>query len=93
MAKNVWRVLMAVVLAVMLHPAFAAAQPAETPDEFLPVADSELQEQVPAARLVFSAYSIVWLVFAFYLFTVWRRVGQVETELRTVTARLEGNRR
>jgi CcmD family protein len=57
--------------------------------EFLPVAPGELQEQLPAAPLVFAAYGIVWLVFAFYLFSIWKRVRQVEAELRVVTAKLE----
>lgn len=93
MTKILWRVLGTCALVLLLLPAAVKAQGVEAPDEFRPVADSELQEEVPAAPLVFSAYSIVWCVFGFYLFTLWRRVGQVEGELRTVTARLEQNQR
>lgn len=86
---RVWTVL-ALLLAV-LAPAVLQAQPAQV-DEFRPLSPEEIaagQEQVPAAQLVFAAYGIVWLTFAFYLLTLWRRVTQVETELRTVATKLE----
>ena len=76
---------------LLLVAVTAQAQPAQV-DEFVPLSPEQLiaeQEQIPAASLVFAAYATVWLVFAFYLFTLWRRVGQVESELRTVSATLE----
>lgn len=69
----------------------AGAQPAPV-DEFVPLSAEEIragQEQIPAAPLVFAAYGIVWLTFALYLLSLWRRVAQVESELRIVTAKLE----
>lgn len=86
---RVWTVL--ALLACVLVPAVLEAQPSQV-DEFRPVSPEELaagQEQIPAAQLVFAAYGIVWLTFAFYLFSLWRRVTQVETELRTVATKLE----
>lgn len=85
------RVWMVVMLLVLVAPLVLQAQPAQV-DEFRPISPEELaagQEQIPAPLLVFSAYGIVWLVFAFYLLTLWRRVTQVEAELRVVTTKLE----
>lgn len=71
------------------------AQPAPV-DEFVPLSPDQIQaeqDQIPAARLVFAAYGIVWLVFALYLLSLWRRVTQVESELRTVATKLEQSAR
>jgi CcmD family protein len=76
---------------LLLVAVVVQAQPAQV-DEFVPLSPEQLlaeQEQIPAAGLVFAAYGTVWLVFAFYLFTLWRRVSQVESELRTVSSTLE----
>jgi CcmD family protein len=44
-------------------------------------------EQLPATPLVFSAYAFVWVALVVYVFTMWRRVTRLETELRRVQAR------
>jgi CcmD family protein len=81
---------LAALLMFALIPAAALAQPGDSVGEFLPVSDEELQtEQLPAAPLVFAAYSIVWLAFGAYAVSLWRRVSTVETELRAVVSRLE----
>jgi CcmD family protein len=80
-----------ILLAVVLLPDIAHAQLAQV-DAFRPLSPEEIaagQEQLPAAQLVFAAYAVVWLAFAFYLFSLWRRITQVESELRTVAAKLE----
>lgn len=90
MTKSWIRVLL-VSAGLLLVAVAVQAQPAPV-DEFVPMTPEQLlaqQEQIPAARLVFAAYGAVWLAFAFYLFTLWRRLGQVESELRAVTALLE----
>jgi CcmD family protein len=85
------------VLAVLLVVAVVAAQAQPAPvDEFLPLSPDQIQaeqDQIPAARLVFAAYGIVWLTFAFYLLSLWRRVTQVESELRAVATKLEQSTR
>ncbi len=88
-------VLTLLLLGAVLGASLSAQMPAPV-DEFVPLSPEQLladQEQIPAARLVFAAYAIVWLTFAFYLFSVWRRVSQVESELRVVAAKLEGGSR
>jgi len=90
--RRTWfRVWMIVALLVLIAPLALEAQPSQV-DEFRPISPEELaagQEQISAPLLVFSAYGIVWLTFAFYLLTLWRRVTQVETELHTVVTKLE----
>lgn len=89
MVKRLSRVLVTLGTIAWLLPAALAAQPPMPQDEFRPLEPGELVEVIPAAPLVLTAYAIVWLVFAFYLLTVWRRVSRVEAELQAVTARLE----
>jgi CcmD family protein len=94
--KKTWfRVWLAVAVLVVLAPVVLGAQPAQV-DEFRALSPEEVaagQEQIPAARLVFAAYAIVWLTFAFYVLTLWRRITHVESELRTVAAKLESSAR
>ena len=91
MRRPWFRILAALLLVLVLQPAALDAQPAPV-EEFRPMTAEELaaeQEQIPAAGLVFAAYGIVWLTFAFYLLTLWRRVAKVESELKTVASKLE----
>jgi CcmD family protein len=89
---------------VVLAPAVAARQtpqpqtaqgasPPAPQDGFVPVRPGELeQEQLPAAPLVFVAYSVVWLALVVYVFVLWRRLTAVERELRNVSAKLQARR-
>jgi CcmD family protein len=94
--KDSWfRVWLAVAVLMVLAPMALGAQPAQV-DEFRALSPEEVaagQEQIPAAQLVFAAYAIVWLTFAFYLLSLWRRVTQVESELRAVATKLEQSTR
>jgi len=67
----------------------AAAQPTRAAqDEFVPVKDLGPQEQLPAAPLLIAAYGVAWLAVFLYVWSLWRRLGRVEGELRTLTDRL-----
>lgn len=90
---RLWQMAATGVLLVFMLTMAATGYAQSTPDEFVAVAPGELQEQLPAAPLVFAAYGIVWLAFAFYAFSVWTRVRQVEAELRVVAAKLEKSSR
>jgi CcmD family protein len=88
--------LLTTLLLCALAGASLSAQSPAPVDEFRALSPEQLladQEQIPAARLVFAAYAIVWLTFALYLFSIWRRVSHVEKELRVVAAKLEGGGR
>lgn len=74
-------------------PITQAPLPPLPQDGFVPVRPGELeQEQLPAAPLVFIAYSVVWLALVSYVFVLWRRLTAVERDLRDVTARLQSRR-
>jgi CcmD family protein len=81
------RVLRAALLGVVLMAAPAAAQqPAPRPpaaqDEFVPVQDLPDSEKLPAAPYLIAAYTIVWVVLLGYVWSLWRRLSQVEQELK-----------
>jgi CcmD family protein len=62
--------------------------------EFIPIDQLPPSEQLPAAPLLITAYAFVWLAVFFYVWTVWRRLNKVETEMRTLERRQtqRGNR-
>ncbi len=70
-----------------------AAVFAQAQGQFVPVTPGQLQEPIPAAPLVFIAYGFVWVALAVYVFTIWRRLGQVERELGALNDRLRSGKR
>ena len=67
---------------------FAMQQPPTEPQgEFLPIDQLPPAEQLPAAPLLVAAYAFAWLAVFFYVWTVWRRLGKVESELRVFEKR------
>jgi CcmD family protein len=67
---------------------FAMQQPPTEPQgEFLPIDQLPPAEQLPAAPLLVAAYAFAWLAVFFYVWTVWRRLGKVEAELRVFEKR------
>jgi CcmD family protein len=64
-----------------------AMQPPAAQSEYVPVKDLPPVDQLPAAPLLVAAYSFIWLVAMFYLWTIWRRLNTVETEMRALEQR------
>jgi CcmD family protein len=64
----------------------AQQQPRQPPaqDEFVPVSEIPESDQLPAAPLLVAAYAIAWLIIVCYVWSLWRRLGRVEQELRTL---------
>ncbi len=60
----------------------------EPQSEFVPVTEIPASEQLPSAPLVIAAYAFVWLAFAFYAWTMWRKLGKVEQELSVLSAQM-----
>lgn len=58
-------------------------------DGFVPMRPDQMQEQLPAAPLVFAAYAIAWVGVLVYVLMMWRRLGRVERELAEVQARIK----
>jgi len=70
-------------------PAFAMQPPAGQ-SEFVPARDLPPAEQLPAAPLLVSAYAFVWLAVMVYVWTIWRRLTRVETEMRSLAQKTRG---
>lgn len=57
---------------------------------FVPVDElGDVKEELPATPLVAAAYGIAWLAVLVYVWTLWRRLNQVERELVDVSRRLQ----
>jgi CcmD family protein len=52
--------------------------------EFVPIADLPPTEKLAAGPFLVAAYAFVWVALMFYLWTIWRRLGRVETEMRVL---------
>lgn len=82
-------------LAILVVVVFAAAASAQTQpppaaiDGFVPMSSAAPREVLPAAPLVFYAYSFVWLALIVYVFSIWRRMARVEQDLADVYRRLK----
>ena len=63
-------------------------QPPSPPDGFVPASSLPSQEQLPAAPLVIGAYAVAWVLVFGYLWSIWRRLERLETELADVRRRV-----
>ena len=66
------------------------AQPPAGQSEFVPISELPPGDQMPAAPLLIAAYAFVWVATMFYVWTVWRRLNKVETEMRALAAKTPG---
>ena len=64
-------------------PVFAF-QPPTGQGGFVAAKDLPQTESIPAAPLLVTAYAFIWVAAVFYLWTIWRRLNKVETELRAL---------
>lgn len=72
----------------------AAQPPSAGQGGFVPIDQLPAPESFPAGPLVIAAYAFAWVAVLGYVFSVWRRLNRVESELRDVIGRLErGGRR
>jgi len=78
-------VLWFVLLAPVVLAAVQQAPPAQS--EYVPIKDLPPTEQMPAAPLLIAAYAFAWIAVMFYLFTIWRRLNKVETEMHALAAK------
>ena len=66
---------------------FFVAMQQQIPEGFVQVAPGTLVEQIPAAPLVIGSYAFFLLLMVFYLWTIWRRIGKVESEMQALDRR------
>ena len=82
MIKRVTLVLWTLLLAA---PAWALQPPAS--GEFVPLDQLPPSDQLPSAPLLVTAYAFVWVAMLFYVWTIWRRIGKVEADMRALERR------
>ncbi len=75
------------VLAIALSAASVLAQAPAAQDGFVPVTELPASQQLPAAPFLIGAYAFIWLAVMVYLWSIWRRLGKVEREMRTLEGR------
>ncbi len=69
---------------VLGAPSLLAAQAAPGQGGFVPVESLPPSEQLPSAPLLIGAYAFVWLAATVYLFSIWKRLNKVESEMRSL---------
>jgi hypothetical protein len=74
------RVLFACLSIALTSASLFAQQPGQ---EFVPVT-GPVTEQIPAAPLVISSYAFFLVLLFVYLWTIWRRIGKVEADMRAL---------
>jgi CcmD family protein len=79
-------------VSLVLTAAPLLAQPAQQ-NEYVPVDQLPPQESVPAAPLLIAAYIVVWLGVMVYLWSIWRRLARVETEMLALQRKASGSSR
>jgi CcmD family protein len=79
-------------VSLVLTAAPLLAQPAQQ-NEYVPVDQLPPQESVPAAPLLIGAYIVVWLGLMVYLWSIWRRLARVETEMLALQRKASGSGR
>ena len=76
-------------MSLLIAPASAIARQNPTPpqppaatDQFVPIDEIPEQDKLPAAPYLIGAYMVAWLMLLFYVWSLWRRLGRVEEELK-----------
>ena len=90
MVRRIHICLVSLVLTAYAATPVLAFQPAAQ-EGFAPVTGGvPVTEQIPAGPLVVGAYSFFLLLMIFYLWTIWRRIEKVETDMRALERRQAG---
>lgn len=78
--------------AILTAPTVFALQPptGAAQEGFVPIDQLPPQEQLPAAPLLIAAYVFVWLAVMFYIWSIAKRLGKVESEIQTLQRRSGG---
>ena len=69
------------IVAALLGPVNAGAQPQPSPDEFVPISEIPPEEKIPAINLVAAAYGFVWVALVGYVWSLGTRLKKAEDEI------------
>jgi CcmD family protein len=78
------------VFALTTAPTLLAQAPGQTPESqsgFVPISELPPSQQLPAAPFLIAAYAFIWVALMAYLWSIWRRLGRVEQEMRALDQR------
>jgi len=81
------RISTALVSLMLLGMPVFAFQPSPAQGGFEPIDQVPVADQLPAAPLLIAAYAFVWAALMFYLWSIWRRLGKVEIDMRSLEQR------
>jgi CcmD family protein len=73
--------------ALLAAPAIVDAGQPQPPKEFVPVDEVPPGEQIPAINMVAAAYGFAWVAVLGYVWSIARRLKDVETELADLESR------
>jgi CcmD family protein len=76
------RALLVVGTLLLVGPAWALQPPPS--GEFVPLDQLPPSDQMPSAPLLVTAYAFVWVAVLFYVWTIWRRLNKVESEMQAL---------
>jgi CcmD family protein len=65
-----------------------AYQPPAAQGEFVPAKNLPPTESIPAGTLLVAAYAFIWVAAIVYLFSIWRRLNKVETEMHALARKM-----
>lgn len=74
-------------LMLALPAPLLALQPPPAQEEYLPIDQLPPTEQLPGGVFVIIAYGFIWVAVMLYIWSLWRRLGKVETEMRALQRR------
>jgi CcmD family protein len=74
-------------LAWIALPLIAMAQAAGSQEGYVPITDLPPAQQLPAAPFLIAAYAFIWLALLAYLWSIRRRLGTIQREIRVLDAR------
>lgn len=89
MVRRIFTCLLSLSLLALTVTPVLAFQPAAQGD-FVPFTGVPPDQQMPAAPLVVGAYAFFLVLMLFYVWTIWRRIGKVETDMRALSRRQAG---
>jgi len=72
---------------VLLGATGAFAQSKQPPPDFVPVENAPPGEQIPAMPLLGAAYGFIWVGMLGYVWSLARRLHQVEAEITELESR------